>query len=71
MTTIATHAGRLHDRGMATAEYAVGMAGAACIGCIVLKLGADGWNGWITEIFDRLREVGAWLNIWSTPWRGL
>ena len=61
-----THAPRAHasrERGMATAEYAVGVLGAACIGCIVAKMGADSWTGWITDILDRLRDLGIWMNL--------
>lgn len=61
---------RVGERGMATAEYAVGTAGAACIACVLVKLGAGGWDGWIIHIFDQLRRVGGWLEVWSTPWRG-
>ncbi len=59
------------EQGMATAEYAVGTAGAVCIACVLMKLGADGWNGWITDIFEQLRLVGSWLDVWSRPWRDL
>ena len=59
------------EQGMATAEYAVGTAGAVCIACVLMKLGADGWNGWITDIFEQLRLVGGWLDVWSRPWRDL
>ena len=46
------------------------LLGAACIACVIVKLGADGWDGWIADIFDQLRLIGGWLDVWSTPWRG-
>lgn len=70
MTTTVLSRRRFGERGMATAEYAVGTAGAVCIACVLMKLGADGWNGWITDIFDQLRLIGGWLDIWTMPWRG-
>ena len=60
---------RSPQRGMVTAEYAVGLAGAACISCIVITMGADGWGGWITDILDRLGDIGSWLDDWSSAWR--
>lgn len=67
MTTTARSRRRHRSRGMATAEYAVGLAGAACIACIVLKMGEDGWGGWITDIFTTLDDIGSWLGLRSTP----
>lgn len=33
----------ISDRGHATAEYAVGTVGAACIGCVLYQLGDGEW----------------------------
>jgi len=64
---------RPESRGMATAEYAVGLAGAACIACIMIKMGENGWGGWIDTIFERLSNLGSWLDLrstrWHVPWR--
>jgi hypothetical protein len=62
---------RALERGMATAEYAVGTAGVVCISCIVMKMGADGWGGLVTDLLERLRSLGAWLSVWSSPWHPL
>lgn len=44
------HAAR-RERGMTTAEYAVGTLGAATCAAVLVHLGADGW------FFDQLREI--------------
>ena len=66
--------GRIHssrdDRGMATAEYAVGTLGAACIACVLIQLGAHD-PSWITSIFDRLGDVLKWAGVGTGPRSGL
>lgn len=73
MTTSRHH--RRSSRGMATAEYAVGTAGAACLACILITQGESLWGGWIKDVFDRLGSLGTWLDIsatkWHLPWRAL
>lgn len=39
------------ERGMTTAEYAVGTLGAATCAAVLVHLGADGW------FFEQLREI--------------
>lgn len=39
------------ERGMTTAEYAVGTLGAATCAAVLVRLGGDGW------FFDQLREI--------------
>lgn len=52
---------------MSTAEYAVGTIGAACIGCVLIKLGADA--GWLSDIFDQLKTIMLRLSLdWTKPW---
>lgn len=58
------------ERGMATAEYAVGTLGAVCVACVLIQLASHD-PSWVSSIFERLADVGDWLGLTSRPRRGL
>lgn len=43
--TLRRHAARASERGMSTAEYAVGTLGACTIGGVLVKVGQSQWFG--------------------------
>lgn len=49
------------EHGRTTAEYAVGVTGAACIACVFWTVFGDGDAHPIMEILDRLRDLGRWV----------
>jgi|GEM_PF-6401911 len=54
MTSV-VHDRRADERGMSTAEYAVGTAGAACIACVLFKVGQDAT--WLHDLFEQLQDT--------------
>ncbi len=55
------------ERGTSTSEYAVGTLGAACIGCVLIGLGADA--DWINDLFDMIRTVVLRVAVGDPVWR--
>ncbi len=56
---------RRTEQGMATAEYAVGTVGAACLACALIPLGADDWfRQLVMAIIER---ITSWLTIGHLP----
>lgn len=52
---------------MTTAEYAVGTAGAVCIGCVFITLTDD--PDWLTAIFDRMEQIVMMIRLSiEKPW---
>lgn len=49
------------ERGQTTAEYAVGVTGAACIACVFWSVFGDGDSNPVTDIFDYLSSLGSWF----------
>ncbi len=62
---MSTSRSSLDERGQATAEYAVGTIGAACIGCVVWQLFGEDSTGWFQAVFDQLRDIGERLRLRS------
>jgi len=59
-------AGRRRDeRGMTTAEYAVGTVGAACMGGILIIVCQDDW--WLNLVQAILDRITGWLSIGEQP----
>jgi len=60
-------AGRRHrnDHGMATAEYAVGTVGTACLACALIPLGADDWFRELIMVI--IERITGWLTIGHLP----
>jgi hypothetical protein len=49
------------DRGRITAEYAVGVTGAACIACVFWTVFGDGDANPVIGIFDHLKDLAGWF----------
>jgi len=61
------HERSVDERGMTTAEYAVGTTGVICFAVALCKVGAD--PEWLTAIFDRVRWAIAEVLIeLNRPW---
>lgn len=62
------------DHGMATAEYAVGTLGAACVAGVLVQLGTSDWFGdQLMEVLRRALDPVALLELvrGSMPFTGL
>jgi hypothetical protein len=49
------------ERGMSTAEHAVGTLGACSLAVVLYRLGTDGY--WLDRLADIVRAALAWRNI--------
>jgi len=50
---------------MATAEYAVGTVGTACLACALIPLGADDWFRELIMVI--IERITGWLTIGHLP----
>ncbi|MRK02584.1 DUF4244 domain-containing protein [Aeromicrobium sp. S22] len=54
------------DRGMATAEYAIGTIGAVLMATALFKLASLGVDGpWLDGLLERIREALSWRTIFA------
>ena len=52
---------RRDDRGMSTAEHAVGTLGACGLAAVLYRLGTDGY--WLDQLAEIIRAALSWRNV--------